>query len=154
MKFVTIYTDGACSGNPGPGGAAAIIIYKNHVKEISEGYKKTTNNRMELRAVILGLTALKEKCNIDLYTDSMYVKNGITKWIKNWSQNNWRTANKQNVKNKDLWIRIDKLCQYHNVEFHWVKAHNQDTLNTRVDMLAVSAVKSKNKKEDKHETIN
>ena len=141
MKKVTIYTDGACSGNPGPGGWAAIIMYGNKEKEISGHEDNTTNNRMEIIAAIKGLEALKEQCEVDLYTDSKYLKNGITEWIFNWKKNNWRSANKKPVKNIDLWQKLDDVVGKHKISWYWVKAHADDIYNIRVDKLAVTEVK-------------
>jgi len=138
MKKIIIYTDGACSGNPGPGGWAAIIIYNRTEKEISGNEKNTTNNRMELTAAIKSLEALKEQCDVKLYTDSKYLKNGITEWIVNWKKNNWQSANKKPVKNIDLWKRLDDVTVKHKVSWHWVKAHADDPYNLRVDKLAVN----------------
>lgn len=137
---VVIYTDGACSGNPGPGGWGALLIYGGHRKEISGGEKETTNNRMELMAAIKALEALKKSCRVDLYTDSQYLRQGITDWIGKWKANNWRTAGRREVKNRDLWERIDSLTSCHEVTFHWVKGHSGDENNERVDKLAVAAV--------------
>lgn len=135
-KKVTIYTDGACSGNPGQGGWGAVLIYGNSEKKISGYSELTTNNKMELQAVIEALKILKRTCNIDLYTDSVYVKDGITKWIQNWKKNNWRTSKKEDVKNKELWIELDRLSSQHNIEWHWVKGHADNNLNNVVDELA------------------
>jgi len=136
-KRVEIYTDGACSGNPGVGGWAAVLQYKDVQKEISGGALETTNNRMELTAVIEALKALKTHCNITLYTDSKYVMSGITEWLVNWKKNNWKTANKKNaVKNIDLWQTLDALCAKHEIRWVWVKGHAGNPLNERVDTLA------------------
>ncbi len=135
-KKVTIYTDGACSGNPGKGGWGAILIYGNNKKEISGYSELTTNNKMELQAVIEALKLLKRQCEVDLYTDSVYVKDGITKWINNWKKNNWRTSKKDDVKNKELWVELDELTQKHNINWNWVKGHADNELNNRVDELA------------------
>lgn len=137
MKKITIYTDGACSGNPGPGGWGALLTYGKHEKEIFGGEKETTNNRMELTAAIKALEAIKTKSEIDLYTDSTYVKDGITKWIHNWKNNGWKTAAKKPVKNDDLWQNLDKLIAKHDVKWHWVKGHAGHEGNERADMLAV-----------------
>ena len=138
---VEIFTDGACSGNPGVGGWGAILRYKDIEKELSGGEENTTNNRMELMAVIMALSVLKTKCNISLYTDSKYVMNGITEWLANWKRNNWRTANKkQAVKNIDLWQRLDELTQQHEIRWLWVKGHNGHPENERCDALARSEV--------------
>ncbi len=134
---VEIFTDGACSGNPGAGGWGAILRYKDVEKELSGGEAETTNNRMELMAVIEALSALKRPCNISLYTDSKYVMSGITEWMANWKQNGWRTANKkQAVKNVDLWQRLDELTQQHEIRWIWVKGHNGHAENERCDALA------------------
>ena len=136
MKTVNIYTDGACRGNPGVGGWGALIEYENHNKEIFGGEKLTTNNQMELMAAIQGLKALSEKCNVNLTTDSKYVMDGINSWIKNWKRNNWKNSQKQNVKNKDLWIQLDKLNEQHDVKWHWVKGHSGHPQNELADLLA------------------
>ena len=133
---VTIYTDGACSGNPGPGGWGAILIYGDHEREVYGGDSETTNNRMELSAAIEALNALKRPCVIDLHTDSVYVKDGITKWINNWKKNGWRTANKKPVKNTELWQALDQALERHQVRWHWVKGHAGHPLNERADELA------------------
>lgn len=137
MKKVKIYTDGACSGNPGPGGWAAIIIYNGVEKTFSGGEIHTTNNRMELLAAIKSLEALKEKCEVDLYTDSIYVKSGIFEWIKNWKKNNWKNSKKQEIKNIDLWQTLDQITELHDIKWHWVKGHSGDKYNEKVDSLAV-----------------
>ena len=141
-KNITIYTDGACSGNPGPGGWAAIIQQddKQDCQEISGGEIETTNNRMELTAALKALASLSSPSRIELYTDSKYLQDGITQWIEKWKINNWQTSNKTAVKNQDLWQKIDELRQKHTVEWNWVKAHNGDELNERVDALARSAI--------------
>lgn len=139
-KRVTIYTDGACSGNPGPGGWGAVLIYGKHEKDICGGEKETTNNRMEMTAAIRALQALKEPTRVDIHTDSTYVKDGITKWIYNWKKNGWRTANKKPVKNMDLWQELDALLAKHEVHWHWVKGHAGDTMNERADALAVKGI--------------
>ena len=136
-----IYTDGACSGNPGKGGWAAIIIDGKNQSIISGSENKTTNNRMELMAPIMALKKIKTKSEITIYTDSKYVKDGITEWIKKWKLNNWVSSNKKPVKNKDLWIKLDNCCQKHNVSWKWVKAHAENKLNNLADELAVSKAK-------------
>ena len=133
---VTIHTDGACSGNPGPGGWAAILTFGDHEKELNGGEAYTTNNRMELMAAIAALEALKRPCVVELHTDSQYVKNGITGWIKNWKRNGWRTADKSPVKNVDLWQRLDAALAQHTVHWHWVKGHAGHAMNERADELA------------------
>lgn len=136
-KKVTIYTDGACSGNPGKGGWGAILIYGDAVKEISGGEDNTTNNRMELKAVIEGLKALKSPCDVEIYSDSAYVVNAFTqKWIDNWIKNNWKSADKKSVKNVDLWQELLVLIKTHNVTFKKVKGHSDNELNERCDKLA------------------
>ena len=136
MKTVNIYTDGACRGNPGVGGWGALIEYEDHNKEIFGGEKLTTNNQMELMAAIQGLKALSEKCIVNLTTDSKYVMDGINSWIKNWKRNNWKNSQKQNVKNKDLWIQLDKLNSQHDVKWYWVKGHSGHPQNELADQLA------------------
>ena len=136
-----IYTDGACSGNPGKGGWAAIIIDGKNQSNISGSENKTTNNRMELMAPIMALKKIKTKSEITIYTDSRYVKDGITDWIKKWKLNNWKGSNKKPIKNKDLWIKLDNCCQKHNVSWKWVKAHAGNKLNNLVDELAVLKAK-------------
>ncbi len=133
---VTIHTDGACSGNPGPGGWGAILTFGDHEKELNGGEPHTTNNRMELTAAISALEALKRPCHVELHTDSEYLKNGITAWIKNWKKNGWRTADKKPVKNVDLWKRLDEALLRHQVRWHWVKGHSGDAMNERADQLA------------------
>lgn len=139
LKTVTIYTDGACSGNPGPGGWGAILMYGTSRKELSGGEPQTTNNRMELIAVIAALEALKESCDVQLYSDSRYVIDGIEKgWAKNWKSHGWMKANKKPALNADLWDRLLSLCDHHNVTFHWVKGHAENEFNIRCDKLAVA----------------
>lgn len=133
---VELYTDGACKGNPGPGGWGAWLRYGKNEKELFGGEKETTNNRMELKAAIEGLKALSRCCDVSLTTDSQYVKQGINSWMAGWKKNGWRTASKQPVKNKDLWQALDLECQRHNVEWHWVKGHAGHEGNERADMLA------------------
>ena len=137
MKQVTIYTDGACSGNPGPGGWGAILIYKDTVKELSGGEEHTTNNRMELLGAISALSAVKEPCEIELYTDSQYIANAINKgWLSGWKAKNWKRKDGE-LKNIDLWQELDKLLNTHAVSFHWVKGHAENKFNNRCDELAV-----------------
>ena len=140
QKRIEIYTDGACSGNPGPGGWGALLQYNGHERELSGGETETTNNRMELMAAIAALEALKEPCEVDLYTDSQYVRGGITDWIKRWRANGWRTADKKPVKNVDLWQRLDAALAPHTVHWHWVKGHAGHPGNERADALARAAV--------------
>jgi ribonuclease HI len=137
---VTIYTDGACSGNPGPGGWGALLLYGGRERELSGGEALTTNNRMELTAAIMALEGLTRPCTVDLFTDSQYVRDGITKWLRNWQARGWRTADKKPVKNEDLWRRLDAARQQHQVVWHWVRGHADDPLNHRVDALAVAAM--------------
>ena len=140
MKQVTIYTDGACSGNPGPGGWGAILCWGGHEKELSGGERETTNNRMELTAVIRALEALKEPCEVALYTDSQYVANAMTKgWAVSWQARGWKRSNKEPALNPDLWTRLLELCGIHEVTFHWVKGHAENPYNNRCDQLAVAA---------------
>ena len=136
MKTVNIYTDGACRGNPGVGGWGVLIEYENHNKEMFGGEKITTNNQMELMAAIQGLKALSEKCIVNLTTDSKYVMDSINSWIINWKKNNWKNSQKQNVKNKDLWIQLDKLNSQHDVKWYWVKGHSGHPQNELADQLA------------------
>lgn len=133
---VIIYTDGACQGNPGPGGWGVVLRYGDAEKTLHGGQADTTNNRMELMAAIKGLEQLKRPCSVDLYTDSVYVRDGITKWIHGWQKNNWRTSNKKPVKNEDLWKILWPLTQKHNVTWHWVKGHAGNPDNERADALA------------------
>ena len=138
-KNVILYTDGACSGNPGPGGYAAILIYKGIEKEISGGEPNTTNNKMEIMAVVKGLEMLKEPCNVTIYSDSAYVVNSIEMgWIFNWQKNNWKKKDKSSVKNIELWEEMLKLLKIHNVKFVKVKGHSDNEYNNRCDKLAVS----------------
>lgn len=139
-KTVIIYTDGACSGNPGPGGWGAVLEYNGTKKEISGSAKETTNNRMELTAAIKAIEAIKEPCKIQLYTDSTYVKDGITKWIDGWKKKGWKTSNRKPVKNIDLWQELEKALETHDVEWHWVKGHSGHDGNERADELATGAI--------------
>lgn len=141
MKKVTIYTDGACSGNPGKGGWGAVLIYGDIEKEMSGSEAETTNNRMEMTAVIEALKAVKEECEIELFTDSKYVMDGINEWIHGWKKRGWKTANKKPVKNVDLWQELDEINQSHNVNWNWVKGHSGDKYNEIADELATSAIK-------------
>lgn len=137
MKSVILYTDGACSGNPGPGGWAAVLIYNDLKKEMSGGEKETTNNRMELTAVVKGLSALKYACEVNVYSDSAYVVNAIKEgWIDSWQKSGWKTADKKPVKNQDLWENLLSLLKTHKVVFNKVKGHADDSLNNRCDQLA------------------
>ncbi len=136
MSIVEIFTDGACSGNPGPGGWAALLRYNGHEKEISGGELETTNNRMEMMAVIQGLSALKKPSTVELFTDSQYVQKGVTEWMKGWKAKGWPAR----IKNQDLWLRIDSEVSRHSVTFHWVRGHDGHEENERVDKLAVAAI--------------
>ena len=142
MTDVTIYTDGACKGNPGPGGWGAWLRSGAAERELFGGEVLTTNNRMELTAVIQGLSALTRRCSVDLYTDSEYVRNGITSWIHNWRARGWKTADRKPVKNVDLWQRLDALNAAHEVRWHWVRGHAGDPGNERADLLANRGVDS------------
>ena len=142
MKEVIIYTDGACRGNPGPGGWGALIKFDAAEKEIFGGQNNTTNNQMELSAAIEGLSILKEPCDVNLFTDSKYVMDGITQWIQNWKKNNWKTSAKKEVKNKELWQQLDQLMSYHQVQWHWVKGHSGDPGNETADLLANKGIDS------------
>ena len=142
MKTVTLYTDGACSGNPGPGGWGAILEYQGIEKEMSGGESCTTNNRMELTAVIEGLSALKEPCIVELYSDSKYVIDGLSKgWAAGWQKNGWRKADKKPALNPELWERLLILTQQHEMRYHWVKGHAENPKNNRCDALAVAESK-------------
>jgi ribonuclease HI len=140
--MIEIYTDGSCLENPGNGGWAAIINDDGKIEKISGSEKNTTNNRMELMAPIAALSKITKKKKVQIFTDSQYVKMGITNWIHNWIKNNWQTSKKEDVKNKDLWLNLYKLTQSHDVEWHWVKAHAGNTLNEEVDALAKDAAES------------
>tara|TARA_B110000037_G_scaffold143516_1_gene162314 strand:+ start:148 stop:573 length:426 start_codon:yes stop_codon:yes gene_type:complete len=141
MKY-KIYTDGACSGNPGPGGWGAVILEEEkNQKNISGNEKDTTNNRMELMAPIMALKKISTNSKVVIYTDSKYVKNGITEWIKNWEKNGWKNANKKPVKNKDLWIKLDNLCKDNKIIWKWVKGHSSNKYNNLADELATKAIK-------------
>jgi ribonuclease HI len=137
---VVVHTDGACSGNPGPGGWGAILQWNDHHKELKGGEPHTTNNRMELTAAIMALEALNRPCAVDLHTDSEYLRQGITAWIKNWKRNGWKTADRKPVKNVDLWQRLDTALTHHKVKWHWVRGHSGHDLNERADELARSAI--------------
>ncbi len=136
MDKVEIYTDGACSGNPGPGGWGALLLFNGNEREITGGEFETTNNRMELTAAIEALSQLKRPCLVDVYTDSTYVRDGITKWIVNWKRRSWKTAAKKPVKNVDLWQRLELASAPHQIEWHWVRGHQGNPENERADALA------------------
>ena len=135
-EIVEVYTDGACRGNPGPGGWGVLLRYGDTEKELYGGESETTNNRMELMAAIQALENLKRDCKVSLTTDSQYVRKGITEWMANWKKRGWKTASKQPVKNKDLWQRLDKAATQHQVEWHWVRGHTGHPENERADELA------------------
>tara|TARA_B100000427_G_scaffold78076_1_gene63649 strand:+ start:91 stop:525 length:435 start_codon:yes stop_codon:yes gene_type:complete len=140
-KYIDIYTDGACSGNPGKGGWGVYLKIDNEEIQLNGAKDNTTNNRMELTAVIEALKYLKCKSNINLFTDSKYVMQGIEEWIHNWKKNDWKTSKKEPVKNKELWIELDKLVSLHNIQWKWVKGHSGDYGNERADYLATTAIK-------------
>ncbi|MDM7996401.1 MAG: ribonuclease HI [Acidobacteriota bacterium] len=145
MKHVTLYTDGACSNNPGPGGYGVVLLYDSHRKELSKGYRKTTNNRMEILAAIAGLEALKEPCQVTLYSDSQYLVNAIEKgWAKRWQANGWMRNKSEKAVNPDLWERLLALCKMHRVRFEWLRGHAGHDENERCDELATSAVRGSN----------
>ena len=146
-NLVQIFTDGACKGNPGPGGWGAIMKYGDHVKELNGYSSKTTNNIMEITAVIEALKSLTRPCAIILTTDSNYVKNGITQWIHNWKKKGWKTANKKPVKNKECWLKLDVEVQRHQIEWKWVKGHSGHPENERADELANEAVEDNENRE-------
>jgi ribonuclease HI len=142
LKHIEIFTDGACKGNPGPGGWGALLRFNGVEKELCGGETETTNNRMELLAAIKGLEALKEHCEVDLTTDSTYVRKGITEWIEGWKAKGWKTASKKPVKNQDLWQQLDALSQRHDVRWHWVKGHAGHRENEIADQLANRGIES------------
>ena len=140
-KHVEIFTDGACSGNPGPGGWGAVLRYNAHEKDLKGGETLTTNNRMEMMAAIEALNSLKQPCRIDLHTDSVYLRDGITKWIHGWKRNGWKTADKKPVKNEDLWRALEEALSHHEISWHWVKGHSGHIENERADTLAREGLK-------------
>lgn len=142
LKKIQIFTDGSCLGNPGQGGYAAILKYKQTEKVLAQGYFKTTNNRMELLAAIVALELLKEPCQIQLYSDSQYLRNGIMNWIHGWKKNGWKTSSKQPVKNVDLWQRLDEIAKLHTIEWIWVKGHAGHIENERCDIIAKNQAES------------
>jgi ribonuclease HI len=145
MKQVRLYTDGGCIHNPGPGGYGVVLLYDSHRKELSGGYRKTTNNRMELFAAIAGLEALKEPCSVTLCSDSQYLVHAMQKgWARRWQQNGWRRSNKEKAINPDLWERLLELCAIHKVQFEWVRGHAGHSENERCDLLATSAARGSN----------
>jgi ribonuclease HI len=140
LPRVVVHTDGACSGNPGPGGWGAILTFGDREKELNGGERHTTNNRMELMAAISALEALTKPCQVELHTDSQYLRDGIMKWINNWKRNGWRTADRKPVKNVDLWQRLDAALKRHQVRWHWVRGHAGHAMNERADQLARDAI--------------
>lgn len=142
MKSIEIYTDGACLGNPGPGGWGALLRYRETERELSGAEPQTTNNRMELMAAIMALETLTEACRVDLHTDSQYVRQGITEWLRNWVRRGWKTAAGGAVKNQDLWQRLQQASERHTIEWHWVKGHSGHPENERVDALATAAARA------------
>ena len=140
QQAVEIYTDGACSGNPGPGGWGSVLLYNGHRRELSGGERETTNNRMELMAVIQSLETLKRPCTVKLHTDSVYVMKGMTEWLPNWKRRNWRTADRKPVKNVELWQRLEQAIARHSVTWRWVKGHSGVPENERADELAREAI--------------
>lgn len=141
-KQVEIFTDGSCLGNPGPGGYGIVLRYKQHEKQLAQGYRLTTNNRMEMMAAVVALRSLKEPCQVILTTDSQYVRQGITQWIHNWKKRGWKTADKKPVKNADLWQQLDEETQRHQVEWHWVKGHAGHRENEICDEIARAAAEN------------
>lgn len=148
-KSVTIYSDGACLGNPGPGGYGTVLLFGTHRKELSAGFRRTTNNRMELLGAIVGLEALKQPCKVDAWSDSQYVVHALTKgWLDSWRQRGWRTAGKEPVKNQDLWQRLLRAMEPHTIDWHWVRGHTGNLENERCDQLAVAAANGSDLLED------
>ena len=141
MKSLHLITDGACIGNPGPGGWACVLRYQDHTRELCGSEPHTTNNRMELTAAVMGLRAMKEPCEVEITTDSQYLKNGITEWIRKWKSNGWRTASKQPVLNQDLWQQLDEQVARHRTHWHWTKGHSDHADNNRCDELATRAAR-------------
>ena len=150
---VLIHTDGACSGNPGPGGWGAVLQYGTTVKELKGGAQLTTNNQMELTAAIEALNALKRPVHVELHTDSVYVKDGLNKWLPNWKKNGWRTSDKKPVKNLELWQALDTAVIRHTIDWRWVKGHNGDEMNERADQLANEGMAPFKPKKSKHELV-
>jgi ribonuclease HI len=140
LKKITIHSDGACQGNPGPGGWAAILEYQGHLKEIAGGNAATTNNRMEIQAALAALRSLKQRCEVQFFTDSEYVRDGITRWLAGWKRFGWRTKDRKPVRNQDLWRELDAACTPHVIHWHWLKGHAGHPLNERCDQLAVTEI--------------
>jgi ribonuclease HI len=140
MKTITLYSDGSCEGNPGPGGWAAILVYKEHRREICGGVPATTNNRMELQAAVEGLRALREPCEVLFFTDSQYVRNGISEWLKEWKARGWRTKDRKSLKNEELWKQLDAEAAKHQITWKWLKGHAGHEMNERCDNLAKSEI--------------
>jgi ribonuclease HI len=148
-KPVTIYSDGACLGNPGPGGYGTVLLYGTQRKELSAGFRRTTNNRMELLGAIAGLEALTQPCKVDMWSDSQYLVHALTKgWLDGWQKRGWRTASKEPVKNQDLWQRLLRAMESHTIEWHWVRGHTGNPENERCDELAVAAANGSDLQED------
>jgi ribonuclease HI len=156
MDRVIIHTDGACSGNPGPGGWGVILQWGDHKRELKGGEPHTTNNRMELMAAIVALESLKRACAVDLHTDSQYLRNGITQWIHSWKRNGWRTSDRKPVKNADLWQRLDAALGHHKINWHWVRGHAGHDLNERADQLAREGLAEARaaERDSRHESAN
>lgn len=153
VRKVVIHSDGACHGNPGPGGWAAVLTSGSHRRELSGGEAASTNNRMELRAAIEALTALKQPCAVEFHTDSIYLRDGITKWLHGWKRNGWRTKAKQPVKNEDLWRQLDAAVSAHKVNWHWVKGHAGEAGNERCDELATAAIATVKQRHSKEQLV-
>lgn len=152
MKQVDLFTDGSCSGNPGPGGWGVILRYGRHEKEMNGGASMTTNNRMEMQAVIEGVLSLKDRCHVTVHTDSKYVMDGVTKYLSGWKRNGWKTADKKEVKNIDLWLQLDALLLRHRVDWMWVRGHDGHAENERADALARAAIVKESKDADQPES--
>jgi ribonuclease HI len=146
MKKITIHTDGGCHGNPGPGGWAAVLSYGDHRREVSGGTPATTNNRMEIQAALEALKALKEPCTVTIYTDSSYLRSGVTSWVSGWKRNGWKTKTKQPVKNEDLWRELDAVAAKHKITWEWLKGHAGHSENERCHVLATAAIEAQKKK--------
>jgi len=154
QKKIEIFTDGSCLGNPGAGGLGVLLRYKKHEKTLSQGFYRTTNNRMELLAVIVALHSLKEPCEVDLYSDSQYMREGITKWIANWKKNHWKSSTGKAVKNQDLWQALDNAVLSHTIHWHWVKGHSGHRENELCDQLARQAAENPSQHDEVYEKEN